>query len=103
MAVIAVDDLAYFRRLLYSHQKVVVDFSANWCGPCRQMGPVFYELSGKYNEILFLSVDIDNAREIAREYRVTSLPTFILFNGGYAISSVMGANKQALEQGIKSL
>ncbi|KAJ2860403.1 hypothetical protein GGH94_005541 [Coemansia aciculifera] len=103
MPVISVDDSDHFYHLLNSHQKVVVDFTASWCGPCRQMSPIFSDLSGEHSDVLFLSVDIDNVRDVAQAYSVTSLPTFKFFYGRREYNTVIGANRWGLEYGIQSL
>jgi thioredoxin 1 len=61
----------------------VVDFWAEWCGPCQMMGPVFEELSEEFDgKILFGKVDVDSQREIASEFGIRGIPTIIVFKGG---------------------
>ena len=57
--------------------KVVVDFFATWCGPCKMLGPVFEELSTEINDIKFVKVDIDEHEDLCRKYKVMSVPTLI--------------------------
>lgn len=59
----------------------VVDFYANWCGPCKMFGPIFEEVS-ENSDINFIKLDVDKANEIAREYKVMSIPTIIVFKNG---------------------
>ena len=59
-------------------KKAVVDFYADWCGPCKMFSPVFEELSGEY-DFNFIKVNVDRSTDIAREYGVMSIPTVILF------------------------
>ena len=61
--------------------KAIVDFYANWCGPCKMFGPVFEEV-GNSNEMNFVKVDVDKDSDIARRYGVMSIPTLILFENG---------------------
>ncbi|KAJ2487932.1 hypothetical protein IWW37_005051 [Coemansia sp. RSA 2050] len=103
MPVVSIDDSEQFYRMLNSHQKVVVDFTASWCGPCRQMSPIFSDLSGTYGDVLFLAVDIDKVGGVARDYNVTSLPTFKVFYGRHPYNTVIGANRPGLEYAIQSL
>ena len=69
--------------------KVVVDFYATWCGPCKMLGPVFEEVS-KESDIEFVKVDIDNHEELCREYKVMSVPTLILFENGKEVKRNIG-------------
>jgi len=63
---------------------VMVDFFADWCGPCKMMGPVFEEVAGEVPTVKFGKLNIDEAMDIAKKYRVMTIPTFILFKGGEA-------------------
>ncbi|KAJ2832395.1 thioredoxin trx1 [Coemansia furcata] len=103
MPVVYVENSDQFYRLINSSQKVVVDFTASWCGPCRQMAPVFHDLSGEYSDVLFLTVDIDKVGDVARYYSVSSLPTFKFFYSRHVYNTVIGANRPALEYGVQTL
>jgi thioredoxin 1 len=72
--------------------KVVIDFFATWCGPCKRIAPVYVELSEKFPSITFLKCDVDEAEEVSSFYGVQSLPTFLLINNGSIIKTVEGAN-----------
>ena len=61
--------------------KAVVDFYAEWCGPCKMFGPIFEEVSSDY-DFNFIKVDVDKSSDIARRYGVMSIPTIILFENG---------------------
>ena len=61
--------------------KAVVDFYAQWCGPCKMFGPIFEEVSSEY-DFNFVKVDVDKSSDIARKYGVMSIPTIILFENG---------------------
>jgi thioredoxin 1 len=71
--------------------KELVEFGAQWCGPCRTMEPIFERLSKKYSSISFRKVDVDKQPELASEYGVMSLPTFMFIQDGHPISSIIGA------------
>ncbi len=78
--------------------KVLVDFYADWCGPCRMLGPILEELEN----IQILKVNVDNFQEIANKYGVMSIPTLILFNEGKEINKIIGLrSKSDIEDMIK--
>lgn len=74
---------------LIKDKKVVVDFYATWCGPCRMFGPVFEETS-KENDFSFVKLDVDKYSDIARKYGVMSIPTIILFENGNEVKRFTG-------------
>ena len=71
---------------------VFVDFWAEWCGPCRMVGPVVEELANDYDgKVKFVKVNVDEANELASKYNVFSIPTLILLNKGEIVSQQVGA------------
>ena len=70
---------------LISSEKVLVDFYADWCGPCKMMQPVLEQL-----DIKIIKVNIDEHEDIAREYKVLSIPTLILFDNGSEVKKIIG-------------
>lgn len=74
---------------LIKDKKVVVDFYATWCGPCRMFEPVFEEAS-KENDFSFVKLDVDKYSDIARKYGVMSIPTIILFENGNEVKRFTG-------------
>ena len=71
---------------------VFVDFWAEWCGPCRMVGPVVEELSGDFDgKIKFVKVNVDEANELASKYNVFSIPTLMILNNGKIIAQQVGA------------
>jgi thioredoxin 1 len=73
-------------------KKVVIDFFAVWCQPCTRVAPVFVELSEKFEDIVFLKVNVDKSEELAQGFEITSLPTFVFLNNGNIIHKMEGAN-----------
>ena len=70
----------------------IVDFYADWCGPCKMIAPIFEELSKEYaGKCNFFKVNVDEANAVAAEYGVMSIPTLIMFNNGAKIASQSGA------------
>ena len=72
-----------FDELIKGDIPVLVDFSAEWCGPCKMMTPVLEQLKEKMDDrIRILKIDVDKNRELAGRYRIQSVPTLMLFQGG---------------------
>ena len=75
---------------------VLVDFWAEWCGPCKMIAPILDELAGQHGEsITFAKLNVDEAPDIARRHGVMSIPTLIVFNGGEAAKRIVGAKSKA--------
>lgn len=81
----------------------VVDFHAEWCGPCKQMAPIIDQLASSYSEkpVKFFKVDIDEVQEAAMQHEVSAVPTFVIFKDGKISSKIVGANPQGLKKGIE--
>ncbi|OWK57272.1 thioredoxin [Lonchura striata] len=82
---------------------IVVDFSATWCGPCKMIKPFFHSLSEKYSEVIFIEIDVDDAQDVASHCDVKCMPTFQFYKNGNKVQEFSGANKEKLEETIKSL
>jgi thioredoxin len=86
-------------------KKVLIDFHAVWCGPCKTIGPAFVAISQeeKYKDIVFLKVDVDEAEKIAESFNISSLPTFLFLNNGNEWKQVIGANVNELKTNLDNL
>jgi thioredoxin 1 len=80
---------------------VVVDFTATWCGPCRLIAPIFAELSKKYENLIFLKVDVDEVQEVTSKWEVRAMPTFIFIKNKKQVDKIVGANREELEKKCK--
>lgn len=80
---------------------VVVDFFATWCGPCRRIEPVVKSLANKYQQVVFLKIDVDKNGETAQKYSVTSMPTFLFFKSQVKIDQILGADQVGLQEKVK--
>jgi thioredoxin len=87
-----------------ANKVVVLDFTASWCGPCKQIAPVFAQLSmtSEFKDnVVFLKVDVDEAADVAQEYGISAMPTFCIWQNGTVRKTVRGANASALVQAIR--
>ncbi|MFZ5392536.1 MAG: thioredoxin [Patescibacteria group bacterium] len=73
----------------------IVDFFAVWCGPCQMMKPIFEKVAEEMEGINFISVDVDKFSELAAKYDVMSIPTFVIFKDGQAITVKNGAMSES--------
>ncbi len=87
---------------IISNGKVVVDFFAEWCGPCKMLGPVLEEVSKNNPDVKFLKVDTDEYEDIARRFGIMSIPCIKVFQDGKEVKSTVGfMDKKTLEDFIK--
>ncbi|KAI1645476.1 DUF1000-domain-containing protein [Daldinia loculata] len=105
---IEITSVEQFNGLLKSSRIVVADFYANWCGPCKQIAPFYDQLSKslsrpKVATFVKVNTEAEGAKAVAAEYRVTHLPTFIVFRDGSVAERVKGANPKELQTIVENL
>ncbi|KAL6704267.1 mitochondrial thioredoxin [Coniothyrium glycines] len=91
----------HFRTLLTSSTYLIADFYATWCPPCKTIAPIYTSLSGTHSasgNFVFVKVNVDEQRELAGQYGVTAMPTFVLFKGGKKVAEVRGADVGGLKK-----
>ena len=82
MKVIKVTNKTFNEEVINSKTKVLVDFNADWCGPCRMLAPILDELAKENKDLKIVSVNIDENENLAREYNVFSIPCIVVINEG---------------------
>ena len=103
--------LSELQSLFQSTTYVAVDFSADWCGPCKQIAPIYQSLAAKHSVpgvLAFAKVDVDRAQDIAAAYRVSAMPTFLFFKEGKQVAvngqvAIQGADPRALGAAAEKL
>merc|ERR1711973_644548 len=94
---------ADFETLKKNENKlIVVDFFADWCGPCKAIAPQISEWEKEYGDVVFVKVNVDTAEDLAAEQEISAMPTFLFFKNGEKVAVVVGANKEKIKAAIES-
>ena len=80
-----------FNQEITNNNLLLVDFWAEWCGPCKAMHPIFSRMAKKYKRVRFARVNVDDAQDVAMKYEVQSIPTFIMFKNAEVVNRMVGA------------
>jgi len=91
----AIDD-ACLNEFLKKHKLVLIDFYADWCGPCQALKPVIDELAGEMKGIAFAKMNVDQNGESAGKYGIMSIPTMLVFKNGRMVDRLTGALPKAM-------
>lgn len=94
--VVAVTENSFQSEVLSSDKPVVVDFYADWCGPCRRLAPIVEELSSQYNgKIKFCKLNVDENQNLSAKYSIDAIPHLIIFKNGKAVDHIIGLHSKA--------
>lgn len=99
MAILHIGKEEFERDIKTSDKTVLIDFYADWCGPCKMIAPIIEEISNENPDILVCKVNVDTARELAIEFRIESIPTIFILKGGKVVNKAIGwrSKEQILE------
>ena len=84
-------------------KKVVIDFFAEWCGPCKKISPMYNELSETYSDIEFYKCNVDESASLSEEFGINALPTFVFLNNGKVVNKMEGASLSGLKELVDEL
>ena len=90
MAVVHVTNETFEKEVMQAEGKVLVDFWASWCGPCRMLGPVIDQLGNELTDVKVFKIDVDANQELAGKYKVETIPTLVVLEGGKEIKRSVG-------------
>ena len=103
--VLQVSDSSFESEIVNSDIPAMVDFGADWCGPCKMVGPVVEELAKEYEgKVKIAQMDVDQNRETPAKFGIRNIPTLIFFKGGEVVNTIVGAqSKSSIEEELKKL
>jgi thioredoxin 1 len=93
----AVTDETFIAEVLQNDKAVLVDFWAEWCGPCRQVSPILEEIAGEHaDKIEIVKLNVDENPRTAADYGVVSIPTMNVYQGGQVVKTIIGARPKSV-------
>jgi thioredoxin 1 len=93
----SVTDATFEAEVLKSDKPVIVDFWAEWCGPCRQVAPILQEIATEHaDKLTIVKINIDENPETPRDYGVLQIPTLNVYKGGEVVKQIIGAKPKAM-------
>ena len=102
MAIIDLTKENFQAEITKSDKPVLVDFWAVWCGPCQMMAPILHELEAEMPDVQIGKVNVDEQMDLARQFRLVSIPTLIIFKNGQEVQRMVGVtSKEELKDALK--
>jgi len=96
MSTIQISDDTFEEDVIKKGQPILVDFWAEWCGPCKQIGPILEEISNEYSDKITIGkLDVDENPETPGKFQIRGIPTMLLFNNGELIDTKVGMSSKA--------
>ena len=95
MSAININKNNFHEEVINSDRPVLLDFWAPWCGPCRMVVPIVEEIAREREDIKVVKINVDEEQELARQYRVMSIPTLMVMRGGEVVKKASGARPKA--------
>ncbi len=90
-----VTDTSFADDVLMSDKPVIVDFWAEWCGPCKMVAPILEEIAAENDGVVIAKLNVDENPQTAASYGITSIPTMNVFSGGQVVKQIIGAKPKA--------
>lgn len=95
MSALKITNETFQEEVMKSDKPVLVDFWASWCGPCRMVGPIIDEIADERTDIKVCKVNVDEERELAAAFEVSSIPTLVVIKDGKVVNKSLGAKPKA--------
>lgn len=95
MSVVKLTSANFEQEVLKSDKKVLIDFYADWCGPCRMLSPVVDELAEEMPEVKVCKVNVDDEPELAMRYKAMTIPMLVVVENGQVVTTSVGAKPKA--------
>ena len=94
MSVVNINQANFENEVLNSDQKVLLDFWAPWCGPCRMVLPSLEAIAEEYSDVKIAKVNVDEEEALAAQFGIMSIPTLMVFEGGKVLNTAIGARSK---------
>jgi thioredoxin 1 len=94
MATMHINKENFENEVIHSEKPVLVDFWAPWCGPCRELGPIVDALAEELTDVKVAKVNVDEERELAKRYRIFSIPTLVVIKDGQVVNKSVGVQSR---------
>ena len=89
-----------FEEAVSTHDTLIVDFWATWCGPCRALGPIMEEVSKNYPNVTFAKVDVDSNPDLCAKFKISSIPFVVKIKNGEVVDSFLGLHDETFVEGF---